>query len=416
MSLLPAPLLNQIRQDCPACLDRIHLNNAGAALPPQIVTDTIVDYLQREAKLGGYELAGMEAAVINEFYPAAATLIGAKAHQMAWATSATEAFNLAVSSILWKEGDIILTTKSDYISNQLIFLQLQQRRGVRVEMLPEGLQGYDPEGLKQRLKSGPRPRLLSITHVPTNSGRVQDVITGGQLAREYDLLYIVDACQSVGQLPIDVGEIQCDFLCATTRKYLRGPRGGGLLYVSQRVLDTGMAPLGLDMHSANWTGPSSFTPRVDAKRFETWERSAAIMKGATAAIHYLQQFDQQQLRNHLCRLGGILWEEIAALPHARMVDMPSKGWTSGSTNTAASPLSTGSGLILADFPKLQLDPDQLLQQLRQEGLNVFYSTLAGDQYHFRERGVSWALRASVHYYNTEEEVRRASAILQQYIR
>ena len=406
MSLLPSALLDGIRKDCPACLERIHFNNAGAALPPQVVTDTIVDYLQREAKVGGYELAGMEAEVINDFYPAAAALLQAEPHQIAWATSATEAFNLAISSILWEAGDIILTTKSDYISNQLIFLQLQKRRGVQVEILPEGKQGYDPEGLEQRLKTGPRPKLLSITHIPTNSGRVQDIVAGGQLARQYDLLYIVDACQSVGQLPIDVQTIQCDFLCATTRKYLRGPRGGGLLYVSQAVLDRGLAPLGLDMHSANWTGPDSFEARADAKRFETWERSAAIVKGATAAIRYLLQFNQQQLSDHHCQLSSLLWEEIAALPRARMVDMPGKGWTRGSAN---------SGLVLADFPGADLDPDQLLRQLRQEGLNVFYSTLAGDQHHFRERGVKWALRASVHYYNSKEEVAKAGSLLRKYL-
>ncbi|MEM6396817.1 MAG: aminotransferase class V-fold PLP-dependent enzyme [Bacteroidota bacterium] len=376
----------------------IHFNNAGASLPPPSVIEAQVDYLRREAEVGGYRLAQVEAHRINDFYPAAAEVLSAHARNIAWVGSATEAFNRAVSSIHWSQGDIVLTTRADYVSNQLAFLQLQQRYGIQLERLPDGASGYDPDALKDRLAKGPLPRLISITHVPTNRGIAQDIITAGKLARQYGIWYLVDACQSLGQLPLDVSKIGCDFLCATSRKYLRGPRGGGLLYVSDRVLESGLTPLGVDMQSAEWKSPSAYRPVDDAKRFETWERSPATQLATAVALRHLLTQDRPAIYERIQALAQKLWLALDALPHTRMVD----------------PLeSLGSGLVLAYFPELDIDPDTLINRLFDQGLNVKYSTVAGDQYDFKERGIDWALRASVHYFNEEQEVDTAIDIFRQ---
>ncbi|MEM8584424.1 MAG: aminotransferase class V-fold PLP-dependent enzyme [Bacteroidota bacterium] len=376
----------------------IHFNNAGSSLPPQSVLDAQIEYLREEAVVGGYRLAQVRAREINDFYPAAAKVLGAHARNMAWVGSATEAFNRAVSSIPWKTGDIILTSRADYVSNQLACLQLQERYGVKLERLPDGSSGYDPQALENRLAKGPTPRLISITHVPTNRGIAQDIVAAGKLARQYGIWYLVDACQSLGQLYLDVAEIGCDFLCATTRKYLRGPRGGGLLYVSDRALEAGLTPMGLDLQSANWTAPSTYRPTEDAKRFETFERSPAIQLATAVALRYLLAQDRPAIYERIQSLARKLWRGLNTLPHAQMVD----------------PLeSLGSGLVLTYFPTLDLHPGELMDKLSDLGLNVTYSSVGSDQYYFKERGIEWALRASVHYFNTEEEVMEAVSLAQQ---
>ncbi|MEL6667347.1 MAG: aminotransferase class V-fold PLP-dependent enzyme [Bacteroidota bacterium] len=369
----------------------IHFNNAGASLPPQSVVDAQIEYLSEEALVGGYRLAQVRAEEINDFYPAAAEVLGAHARNIAWVGSATEAFNRAVSSIPWKPGDIILTTRADYVSNQLACLQLQERYGVQLERLPDGQSGYDPQALEDRLAKGPLPRLISITHVPTNRGIAQDIMAAGKLARRYGIWYLVDACQSLGQLPLDVAEIGCDFLCATTRKYLRGPRGGGLLYASDRALEAGLTPMGLDLQSASWTSPSHYKPSEDAKRYETFERSPAIQLAAALALRHLLAQDRPAIYARIQSLAKKLWVALDEHPHTRMVD----------------PLaSLGSGLVLTYFPNLDLHPGKLIDELFDRGLNVTYSSVGSDQYYFKERGIDWAMRASVHYFNTEEEVEK----------
>ncbi|MEM6698604.1 MAG: aminotransferase class V-fold PLP-dependent enzyme, partial [Bacteroidota bacterium] len=221
--------IQQVRQETPTCLQKIHLNNAGASLQPQVVVNNVIGYLQLESQLGGYETANLKAQEIQDFYTAVAQLLKTKPRNIAYAHHATEAYNKALSSIPFERGDVLLTTDDDYASNQIAFLQLQKKTGIQViraAQLPEG--GVDVNSVEELIKKH-RPKLVAVTHIPTNSGLIQEVYPIGKLCQQHDILYLVDACQSVGQLDLDVNEMHCDFLSATGRKYLRGPRGTGLL-------------------------------------------------------------------------------------------------------------------------------------------------------------------------------------------
>lgn len=392
--------IENIRRDTALSAQIIHFNNAGGSLCPKIVTDRMSDYLAEEGRLGGYEIALDRKEELKGFYHGLATHLNTRPENIALAKSATDAFNRGLSAIRWKAGDIILTTKSDYVSNHILFLQLERFYGVTTEILPEGKMGYDPEGLEERLRKGPRPKLVSITHIPTNSGRVQDVHAAGKMCREYNVLYAVDACQSAGQLPLDVQAIGCDFLSATFRKYLRGPRGVAFLYVSDRVLaDPKMEPLGLDLQGAEWTAPHQYQLMPDARRFESWERSMALQLGAATAIEYLNQLPINAVRERIIRLANELSRAcapLAFLQEHRYFERPEHGHQSG--------------ILLFDVDT-PLTAAELIAALRRQGLHASTSGVSNDQHHFRERGIDWALRLSIHYYNTEEEIARAVEIL-----
>ncbi|MFM7195133.1 MAG: aminotransferase class V-fold PLP-dependent enzyme, partial [Bacteroidota bacterium] len=276
----------KLRAETPGCQSKLHFNNAGAALMPEPVIRAMKDHLELELMQGGYEAADQMAQEIKGFHQAVAKLIGTKAENIAFTSSATNSYARALSCIPFKNGDAVLIANEDYVSNQLAFLSLQERFGIRLLRAPSAPEGgVDVEAL-EKLAREHRPVLVSITHVPTNTGLVQPVEAVGRVCRALDIPFLVDACQSVGQLPVDVEAFHCDFLSATFRKFLRGPRGAGFLYVSDRILQKGWYPLFIDLRGANWTDPDQFQVRESAIRFEDWELPYALVLGSKVATEY----------------------------------------------------------------------------------------------------------------------------------
>lgn len=380
----------QLRQETPACHDIIHFNNAGASLTPLPVSQSVYHHLQLEERLGGYEAAAINAAKSQAFYPAVARLLNTNAQNIAFASSATDAYNRALTAIPFVAGDLILTTENDYVSNHIAFLQIAKRFGVEVLCAREDDQGgVDLDNMLQLIRDK-RPKLVAVTHMPTSSGLIQDVETIGQACQQTDSWYIVDACQTAGQLPLDVGTIACDFLSATFRKFLRGPRGTGFLYVSDRALAAGLCPQYLDLHSANWISNTSYQPQADARRFEQWERNHALLQGATAAALYAQQIDLEKIAGQTAFLARQLREQLQTIPQLQLLD---QGNQLGAIVTCYHPAA---------------NPQQLLQQLRARKIHTSINWLDYARYDFQRKEVPWALRLSPHYYNTIEEINNLS--------
>jgi selenocysteine lyase/cysteine desulfurase len=380
--------LDRWRADTPGCLHRIHLNNAGAALSPTPVTEAIERHLALESAIGGYEAHEAADAEIRATYGTVARLIGAQPHQVAVVENATVAVAQALSAFDFRPGDVIVTSQADYPSNQLMYLSLARRQGVEVRRaanLPEG--GVDPDSVRD-LARDPRCRVVALTWVPTNSGLVQDVEAVGAVCAELDVPYIVDACQVVGQLPIDVQRLRCDFLGATARKFLRGPRGIGFLYVSERQLARGAYPLYVDMRGAEWTSADTYELAVGARRFENWEFPYALVLGMGAAARYaLGVGDATYTRPSA--LAATLREALAAVPGVRVTD-------SGRHRCA---------IVTAAVARR--DPEAIKLALRERGVNVWVSDPEDGVLDMEARGVSRMLRISPHYYNTEQELTTA---------
>ena len=391
------------RRDTTGCSHVIHLNNAGASLMPDIVTRSITEHIILESTIGGYEASALRADAIREFYVQAGKLLNCKASNIAFTSSATDSFTRALSSIPFRHGDIILTDNDDFISNQIQFLSCQKRFGLqlmRIRNAPEG--GVDLADLEEKLIKF-TPRLLAITHVPTNSGLVQPVKSIGDIYDRYEKAnpdktwYILDACQSVGQMKLDVQELKCDFLSVTPRKFLRGPRGSGFLYISDKALQNGLEPLFIDMRGAEWLEKDTYKQKEGAIRYEDWEFAYALVLGTRFAIEYCLGIGEEKICSQVRLLSDNMRQRLSAIDKVRVLD---RGPETG-------------GLVTFHVKGSQ--PQYLVDELLKRKINVVPSYRNFAVIDFDEKGVEWAVRASPHYYNTMDEIQEFLHALQSII-
>ena len=374
------------RADTPGADRLVHLNNAGAALVPRPVADTVSEHLGLESELGGYEAADLREDAVRRAHAAVGRLLGTESGNIAFLQNSTFAFMQALAAFDFRPGDVLITSRADYASNQIQYLSLARRLGVevvRASDAPEG--GVDPESVRA-LVARRRPALVSITWVPTNSGLVQPVEAVGTICREAGVPYLVDACQAVGQMPVDVRRIGCDFLAGTARKFLRGPRGVGFLYVADRALAAGAYPLLVDMHGADWTEPDDFRLAPDARRFESWEISFALVLGMGAAVEYALAVGLDAARDRARGLAAYARERLAGLRGVRVLDRGAERCAIVTIDAAG-----------RSGPDLKLE-------LRRRGINTSSPERLDAVIDMDEKGAASALRISPHYYNTAEEI------------
>jgi selenocysteine lyase/cysteine desulfurase len=372
------------RIDTPGCDGVIHFNNAGASLMPSVVHETVVDHLTLEYRIGGYEAADARADELTAVYEAVARLIGSHPDEVALIENATRAWDMAFYSLDFAPGDRILTSVSEYASNYIAFLQRARKTGTEIIPVPNDEYGaLSIDALRGLIDE--RVKLIAVTHVPTNGGLVNPAAEIGILARERGIPYLLDACQSVGQIPIDVDAIGCDMLSATGRKYLRGPRGTGFLYVRRAMLER-LEPPFLDLHAAEWTDSSSYRLAEDARRFETWERDVAATLGLGAAVRYALEWGVDAIEARVQFLAETLRSRLSSRSGVTVRDLGSRRC----------------GIV--SFTMDGITPDDIVDGLRRRNVNVSKAVSSHTLLDMTSRGLASMVRASVHYYNTLEEI------------
>ncbi|MDQ2855714.1 MAG: aminotransferase class V-fold PLP-dependent enzyme [Acidobacteriota bacterium] len=378
--------LARARRDTPACENLIHFNNAGASLMPQPVLDAVINHLKLEAAIGGYEAKERQLDVVDHVYDAAARLINCTPKEIAVVENATRAWDMAFYSIPFAPGDRILTAKAEYISNYIAYLQVARRTGAQIEVIPNDELGQTSvTALCEMIDD--RVKLISITHVPTHGGLVNPAAQIGQVAREAGVLYLLDACQSVGQMPIDVQKLGCDILTTTGRKFLRGPRGIGFLYVRRELIEQ-LEPPFLDMRAAAWTSKDAYKISPDARRFENWEMYFAGKAGLGVAIDYALEWSVEVTWARIQGLASHLRTRLRELNPVAVHDLGAEQC----------------GIVT--FNVEGVGSAEVQRGLAEFNINVSVSLEEYSRLDLAERGIKDLVRASVHYYNTEEEIER----------
>ncbi|MEU8676967.1 aminotransferase class V-fold PLP-dependent enzyme [Streptomyces sp. NPDC048560] len=379
--------MTRLRAATPGCARSAYFDNAGSALPSEGVTRTVIDHLLLEQRVGGYLAADRASCRLESVYTSAAGLINAHPDEIALVESATRAWDMAFYSIPFRPGDRILTSRSEYPSNALAFLHARKRYGVRVEVVPDDDQGQlCVDSLAAMLDRG-GVRLVAVNHVPTYNGVVHPAAAIGALANRAGALFLLDACQSAGQLPLDVREIGCHLLSVTGRKYLRGPRGTGFLYASREVLPALDPPL-LDLRAATWQDGDTYALQPNARRFESWEKNVAGLLGLGAAIDEARDLGADRIRARVSQLADRLRDGLSTLGDVTVRD-------SGAVRSG-----------ITTFTRHGRDAEELVKGLGEAGVTVATAFPSRARFDTRPDKPAEVVRASVHYYNTEAEVEK----------
>ncbi|MNB63143.1 putative cysteine desulfurase [compost metagenome] len=379
--------IEQLRADTPAVAQLIHFNNAGAALMPAPVIETMTRHIQLEASLGGYEAAGRQSADLENVYGAIGRLINAQPDEIAVIENATRAWDMAFYSLPLQPGDVVLTSTTEYAGNYIPYLQMKQRRGIEIRVIPNDEHGQVSLSALEELLDDERIALISLPVIATNGGPVQPIEQIGALARSAGVLFLLDACQGVGQMPIDVQKIGCHMLAATSRKYLRGPRGMGFLYV-EKSLCQNLEPAFLDLHAASLQNAETFTIRADARRFENWECNVAAKLGLGAAVEYALAQGIEPMWLRIQQLAGYLRQRLLEIPGV----------------TPQDPGLQKSGIVTFTHQNHSAAQVQQWMAGQEKRINVSTSTFRSTLLDMQQRDLLEVSRASVHAYNTEAEI------------
>lgn len=362
----------------------IHFNNAGASLPPDKVLDTVIGYLQEEAEKGGYETEARYAAELKNVYTQIARLINAHPDEIALVENASVAWHLAFNGIDFQPGDEVITSEMEYVTNHIGFLNLGEKKAIRTIVVPNDANGnFDLQALEQAINK--RTKLIAITHIPSTAGNILPVEAIGKIARSHKILYLLDACQSAGQVPLDVEAIGCDMLSVTGRKYLRGPRGTGFLYVRKSIQDQ-LRLFFLDGHSIASVDQDAFKLQENASRFELYEKNRALTLGLGAAVAYALHLGIEKIEKRITYLAGHLRNRLAAIPGVTVHDRGDRL----------------SGIVT--FSVAGTEAEKIKAALQDKKINVSVGKALSTLIYMNRQHLTSVVRASVHYYNTEEEI------------
>lgn len=376
--------VDAVRRDTPGIDASVHLLACGSALMPKCVVDAVIEHTMLEAQIGGYEAQTRQADRLSRVYSSVAAHIGADRREIALMENATVAWCHAFYALPLKPGARILTCEAEYAANYVAFLQRAKREDLKIDVVPSDETGtLDVNALKDMMDED--VGLIAITWIPTNGGLVNPAKEVGAVAKAFDVPYLLDACQAAGHLRIDVRELGCDFLSATGRKYLRGPRGTGFLYVKDTWLDA-LEPAMIDHFGAEWVARDEYLLRDDARRFETWENSYALRAGLGAAIDYADKLGIDAISERVFSLADRLRSSLAEDPRLTLLDIGVEKC----------------GIV--SFSIEGTDPRRIVRDMAHSGFAIGSSLASSTRLDSERRNLSTSLRMAPHYYNTEAEV------------
>jgi selenocysteine lyase/cysteine desulfurase len=356
-------------------------------LPPVQVLDEVINHLHREAEIGGYRAAEERAADLEAGYAVVASALGCEPDEVAFTDSATRSWLAVFDAIPLAAGDRILCTEAEYAGNAIPLLRRAEEVGASVSLVPSDATGaVDPAALLELLDE--RVRLVSLVHVPTNGGLVNPVAPVVSAAHSVGALVMLDACQSVGQVPM--AGLDADIITGTGRKWLRGPRGTGFLVARRRVLDR-LRPRQVDLHSGVWVAPDRYELRSDARVFELWESNVADRLGLIAAFRYALSLGVGAIAAAVRDRGEYLRKGLAEVPGVTVHDLGAQRC----------------GLVT--FSMEGVPAAEVRSRLAERHITVTSSGVSSTRYDMTRRGLTEIVRASPHYFVSPAQLDEAVA-------
>ena len=377
------------RAATPGCASVAHLNNAGAALPTGATVQAEIDHLLLESRIGGYEAAAVVADRLAGVRRSAARLIGADEDDVVLTGSDTQGWARA----LWGfalgggvgGGQRLLVDRIAYDSHYMTLLEVAVTFEATVDVVPSERDGtVDLDALRHALSAG-AVALCAATHVGTHRGLVNPVEEMGAICRDHETPFFVDACQSVGQLVVDVDQIGCQVLTGTGRKWLRGPRGTGFLYVRRATAER-MRPPGAGGDGAVWLDADNYEFRPGATRFAEFEVPVAAHLGLGVAVDHAADLGIDIVAERVGRLAEQLRRSLRATDGAAVHDEGRRL----------------AGIVAFTVPGT--DPFEVKAAANRAGINVSVSEAPAARLDMGGARPAATVRASPHYYNTEEEL------------
>ena len=274
----------------------INFNNAGSSKPFNVVNKEIKSFLEIEKNYGGYYAVFKYKKKINTFYNNLSKLINCKKKEISFLTSTTLAWNLFFNSLKIDQNQNILIFENEYGSN-LIYYKNKRHNIKIVNIKKNGKVCF--EDLKKKINKN--TKVVSLCHVASQCGNRIEVEKIFNYIKQLfpQIICVLDACQSIGQIEVDVKKINCDVLVGSGRKYLRGPRGTGFIYINDKIREK-INPMILDMKNAEIIGDKIKINKSNI--FENFEFSPSLQLGFSKAIERVNNYGIKKIeQNIICK-------------------------------------------------------------------------------------------------------------------
>jgi cysteine desulfurase/selenocysteine lyase len=376
------------------------MNNASIAPTPVSTIKAITDTFLK------YSIEGPDSKIVNEFITSLtielrsriAMLINCEPEEIIFTQSTTEGLNYVRNGIKWKKGDSIIVRGGthEHYANYLTWLQLSREKGVNLIDLTINDSGYfdiaelenfASKGITAGTKKGmsrkqTKPKLITLSHALYNNGAIMPIEKVGKITRENNILFCIDAAQTVGSIEIDVKKTGCDFMAFPAFKWLCGPLGLGILYCNKRAAET-LKPDSIGSESATLSSDQKILAYLEPPlKFQTGFRNFPALAGLEASVRYLLRLGIGNIRRRNIKVANTLRRGLE-----RITDVKIYGPEDEDLRTS-----------IISFSSKKMSSKSIVDKLGENEI-IFAERHIG--------GGTKAARASPHFFNSEEEATRA---------
>lgn len=381
--------VNDVRADIPFLNEVIYLDAASTTPTPQPVVDALCEYyyhFNSNTGRGAYRTAVKATSEVEKTRIKLSKLINCDPEEIIFTKNTTEAINLVANGLNFEKGESVIVPNIEHHSNLVPWLNLKNY-GVKTKIVNSGQYGVvESEDIQDAIDK--TAKLITITHVSNSIGSIQPIDEIGMIAKENDVLYMVDAAQSVGHMSIDVQKINVDFIAFPGHKGLLGPVGTGFLYCSKEVADT-LNPINLGGGTVSDVTEDGFVLAEIPSRFEGGTQNISGIIGLGAAVDYINRIGLDKIEKHGKQLTENMFNGIGEIENSVIYGHPENIYDIVGFNI--------NGVNCHDVAKILDEQEKICVR---SGMHCAIPAI-------RQIGaydLGGTVRASIHYYNTKDEI------------